>query len=371
MTQHPIAIDGRGAFFYRGTGIGTYTWQLLSHLPKEIPDLKIFLPGEEYQNFSFGKDTPSPFLSTKDLWRQHFLPEALKKEGAALYHVPQNGIGLPGKKRCKETVTIHDLIPYLFPETVGRGYLKEYLAEMPSILERSDGIITVSDCSKEDILRIFQYPEEKIQVIHEAPEPIYYPLPPEETKAFLEEHYGLHCDYILYVGGFGIRKNIKALINAFYLLKKETNLKLRLVLPGKRNRDFDALDQLAEALGLKDDIIFPDYVPVEDLPYFYNGAMMTVYPSFYEGFGLPPLESMACGTPVIAAKTSSLPEILGDAALWCNPFDATDIAARIHQLYDSPTLRRHLVQKGTKKAAAYSWQKAAEETAAFFRRILG
>ena len=370
MTQHSIAMDGRGAFLYRGTGIGTYTWQLLSHLTKEIPDLKIFLPGEEYHHFSFtGETAVSPFPH-HDLWRQVFLPKALQKNHTELYHVPQNGIGLPSKKICKETVTIHDLIPYLFPETVGRGYLKEYLSEMPSVLERSDGIITVSQCSKEDILRLFHYPEEKISVIYEAPEPIYRPLPPGETKAFLEKNYGISDDYILYVGGFGIRKNIKALINAFYLLKKEDHLPLRLVLPGKRNRDFDAMDQLAEALGLKDEIIFPDYVPVEDLPWFYNGAMMMVYPSFYEGFGLPPLEAMACGTPVIAAKTSSLPEILGSAALWCNPFDTTDIAGQMHRLYVSPTLRSHLSQKGKEKAASYTWQKAAVETADFFQKIL-
>ena len=370
MTQHPIAVDGRGAFLYRGTGIGTYTWQLLSHLPQEIPDLKIFLPGEEYRGLRIGGETAAQSFAQKDLWRQVFLPQALQQNRIALYHVPQNGLGLPEKKYCKETVTIHDLIPYLFPETVGKGYLKEYLSEMPSVMERSDGIITVSQCSKRDILRIFHYPKERIEVIYEAPEPIYRPLPTEETRNFLEKKYGIRGDYILYVGGFGIRKNVKGLINAFYMLKREEDLPLRLVLPGRRNRDFDALDQLAEALGLKDEIIFPDHVPVEELPYFYNGATMMVYPSFYEGFGLPPLEAMACGTAVIAAKTSSLPEILGNAALWCDPFDAADMAEQIRRLYLSPTLRERLTKKGKEKAAACTWQKAAAETAAFFRKIL-
>ncbi|MBQ2763489.1 MAG: glycosyltransferase family 4 protein [Firmicutes bacterium] len=367
MNQNHIAIDGRGALFYRGTGIGTYTWQMLSHLPKEIPDLQIFLPGMEYQNFTFSAHSCT---EQKDLWRDDFLPKALAEKGIGLYHVPQNGIGLPCRKICKETVTIHDLIPYLYPETVGRGYLKEFLKEMPKIMERSDGIITVSECSAGDIRRIFDYPKEKIHVIHEAPEPIYRPIDKAEVKAFLSEKYGIYGDYILYVGGFGIRKNVKALINAFYLLKREEAFPLKLVLPGKRNRDHDGLDALVEALQIEKDVIFPDYVPVADLPYFYNGAAMMVYPSIYEGFGLPPLEAMACGTPVIAAKTSSLPEILGSAALWCNPFDTTDIAGQMHRLYVSPTLRSHLSQKGKEKAASYTWQKAAVETADFFRKIL-
>lgn len=370
LKPNTIAIDGRGAFFYRGTGIGTYTWQLLSRLPGEIPDLEIFLPGQEYQTMQITADDVS-LDPRADLWRQWFLPRAIKEKAVGLYHVPQNGLGLPAEKRCKETVTIHDLIPYRFPETVGRGYLKEFLTEMPRVLERSDGVITVSQCSKRDITAIFNYPEDRIRVIHEAPEPIYRPINGKMTKAFLAEKYGVYGDYILYIGGFGIRKNVKALINAFYLLKKEEHLPLQLVLPGKRNRDFDALDQLAAALGLEEDIIFPDYVPVNDLPYFYNGAMMMVYPSFYEGFGLPPLEAMACGTPVIAAKTSSLPEILGDAVVWCNPLDATDIAANIHRLYVSSALRRRLSQRGTEKAASYSWQKTAKETADFLKSICG
>lgn len=360
LNQNHIAIDGRGALFYRGTGIGTYTWQLLSHLPREIPDLQIFLPGMEYKNFTFSADQCS---EQKDIWREDFLPKILNEKGIDLYHVPQNGIGLPCRKVCKETVTIHDLIPYLYPETVGRGYLREFLKEMPRIMERSDGIITVSECSAQDIRRIFGYPKEKIHVIHEAPEPIYQPIKKEKTEEFLSEKYGIYGDYILYVGGFGIRKNVKALINAFYLLKKEEAFPLKLVLPGKRNRDHDGLDALAEALQIQDDVIFPDYVPVADLPYFYNGATMMIYPSIYEGFGLPPLEAMACGTPVIAARTSSLPEILGNSVLWFDPFDTANLAEQIHRLWSSETLRSRIAKLGKEKAASYTWQKTAKETA--------
>ncbi|MBR5328644.1 MAG: glycosyltransferase family 4 protein [Firmicutes bacterium] len=366
MKQKNIAIDGRGALLYRGTGIGTYTWQLLAHLSDEIKDLNIILPGMEYDGFCF---STAQWDEQKDILRDDFLPNYIKENHIDLYHVPQNGIGLPNKKICKETVTIHDLIPYLYPETVGRGYLRDFLREMPQIMERSDAVITVSECSARDICRIFHYPKAKIHVIHEAPEPIYRPMDKEKVATFLQQKYGICGNYILYVGGFGIRKNVKALINAFYLLRQEENIPLKLVLPGKRSRDFDALDQLTEALQIKDDVIFTDYVPVSDLPYFYNGALMMVYPSIYEGFGLPPLEAMACTTPVIAAKTSSLPEILGNNVLWFDPFDTVELAEQIRRLWVSETLRKRMAKMGKEKADSYSWQETAKQTAKVFRSI--
>lgn len=366
LKNNNIAIDGRGAIFYRGTGIGTYTHQLLRNLQKEIPRLKICLPGEEYKDLSFLSEDHN---ETADIWREEYLPKMLRKQQIDLYHVPQNGIGLPCRKFCKESVTIHDLIPYIFPETVGRGYLKEFLKEMPRIMERADAVITVSECSANDIRKIFDYPKEKIHIIKEAPEPIYRPIPQKTVKAYLSKNYGIIDDYILYVGGFGIRKNVRSLITAFYLLKKEENIPLKLVLPGKRNRDADALDLLIDALKLQDEVIFPDHIPVKDLPYFYNGAKMMVYPSIYEGFGLPPLEAMACGTPVIAAKTSSLPEILGDGAAWFQPFDTTELAKQIHRMENSESLRRRYAHLGKSMVEKYSWEKTAKETAAIFSKI--
>lgn len=368
-TPH-IAIDGRGALLYRGTGIGTYTWQLLAHLPQYIPQLEIFLPGQEYIGFPFAAEDVSSRGEQKDIWRREFLPGIIKEKEIQLYHVPQNGIGLPEKKCCKETVTIHDLIPYLFPETVGRGYLKEFLKEMPKIMERSDEIITVSECSKKDIQRLFHYPEEHIHVIYEAPEPIYRPLNKNETRAFLKKHYGIDKEYILYVGGFGLRKNVKALINAYYLLKKEENIPHALVLPGKRNHDFDALDSLTEALQISDSVIFTDKIPTGELPYFYNGATVMVYPSLYEGFGLPPLEAMACGTPVVAAKTSSLPEVLGDSPLWFNPLNSTDLASQLYTLLSEKEHRHQRIEKGKKQASLYQWEKTAKCTEKVFRNCL-
>ena len=141
-------------------------------------------------------------------------------------------------------------------------------------------------------------------------------------------------------------------------------------MPGKRNHDFDALDSLTEALQISDSVIFTDKVPTADLPYFYNGAAVMVYPSLYEGFGLPPLEAMACGTPVIAAKTSSLPEVLADNVLWFDPFDSTDLASQLYALLTKKELRQLLGAKGQKRTAQFQWKKAAAQTEKVFLSCL-
>ncbi len=364
------AIDGRGAILYRGTGIGTYTWQLVSHMCRVDPAVRIFWPGEEYRNFRVDDPDALDFLERGgDLWRESFLPRTLKAEGIDIFHVPQNGIGLPAAKPCKLLVTIHDLIPYIFPETVGKGYLREFIQAMPEIMERTDGIITVSQCSKRDIMRIFQYPCDRIDVVYEAPEPLYRPMAKEKARCFLKETYGIDGPYLLYIGGFSMRKNVKGLINAFALLKKEENFPYLLVLPGKRHREFDQLDSLIEALGVEDSVCFPGYIPGRDLPFFYGGAELMVYPSFYEGFGLPPLEAMAMGIPVLAANTSSLPEVLGDAAAYFNPYVSHSLAERIAFLIDHEETRQNMSGRSLAKAAEYGWDKTAQRTYDVYRRI--
>lgn len=363
-----LGIDGRGAIWYRGTGIGTYTWRLLSALEKE-KNCKIFLPGMELAHLHFSDNTVLEIDDSEKYWKENFLPKAITEEDIGLYHVLQNGLGLPAKKQCKETVTIHDMIPYMFPETVGRGYLKAFLKEMPKVMMESDGIIAVSESSKKDILSIFDYPADNIHVIGEAPEPIYRPMDKQKTAEILKEKYGIVNDYILYVGGFGLRKNVKSLLLGYYLLKKEENISWHLVLPGKRSGEFERLDAMVEALELKDFVHFCGYVPVTDLPWFYNGASVMVYPSLYEGFGLPPLEAMATGCPVVAAKASSLPEVLGDAPIYFDPLNSVALAEALWSIYSNPENRKNYSEHSLAQAKKFSWEKTVEETKNFFQTI--
>lgn len=287
-----------------------------------------------------------------------------------IYHVPQNGLGLPKTKECRQVVTIHDLIPYVYPETVGKGYLKTFLTEMPRVMEQSDRIITVSNWSKKDIAEIFNYPKEKIDVIYEAAEPIYQPLDKLQCSNFLMEKYNLPSQYILYLGGFSPRKNVKSLIAAFAKMRREIEEPLLLVLPGKRQKEQDYLDALIGAHNLDDQVIFPGFVPVQDLPYFYNGAELFVYPSYYEGFGLPPLEAMACGTPTLVARASSIPEVVEDGAQYFNPYDSFELAQAIFDLLTDEEKLAELGRKGLKQAAKFSWEKTVNETVKVYQKIL-
>ena len=369
-----VGIDARGAIWYRGTGIGTYTYQLLYHLKKrdDRENYRPFWPGEEYVHLDItDKEEFHKIETSNEYWEEFFLPKKLVEEKIDIYHVPQNGIGLPKTKKCRQVVTVHDLIPYVYPETVGKGYLKTFLTEMPRIMEQSDRIITVSHWSKRDIIRIFGFPEDKIDVIFEAPEPIYQPLDKEMCRRLLAQHYQIKDDYILYVGGFSPRKNLKALISAFAKIKGEVKKPVYLVLPGRRQKEQDYIDALISALDLDDLIVFPGFVPVSHLPYFYSAAKIFVYPSYYEGFGLPPLEAMACGTPVLAARASSIPEVAEEGALLFDPYDHLELAQNMVSLLTDPEQARELGRKGLIHAAKFSWAKTACETVSVYDKMMG
>lgn len=376
MAAVKIGIDARAAIWYRGTGIGTYTYQLLRSLyllQQNQFSWRFFWPGDEYRDLDIASDAIfNSIEKNKDkFWEEIHIPACISNEKIDLYHVPQNGIGLPKAEQCPLVVTIHDLIPYIYPETVGKGYLKVFLQEMPGIVERAAHIITVSECSKQDLIRILKVPSDKITVTYEAPEPIYQPMPEAEARAFVKDHYGIFDRYILYIGGFSPRKNVKGLINAFKEIRHEVGFPLKLVLVGKQVREYGDLVVLIEALGLQEDVIWTGFAPVEDLPYFYSAAEIFVYPSFYEGFGLPPLEAMACATPTIVASSSSIPEVVAEGAELFNPFDSMELAEKLYLLLTDTEKRRQLGQKGLERARQFSWQKTAIETLEVYRKVLG
>ena len=368
-----IGLDARGAIWYRGTGIGTYTYQLVKnlHAIDKENEYRWFWPGDEFKNLDPTVDEVFNSIErSKDkFWEEVHIPMSVEQEKIDLFHVPQNGIGLPTKKGCLNVVTIHDLIPYIYPETVGKGYLKIFLSEMPRIIEQSDLIITVSEHSKRDIQRIFQVPEERIAVTYEAPESVYRPIDKGEARSFVEKTYGIDSRYVLYIGGFSPRKNVRGLINAFYELQNSIPKDVKLVLVGKEARDFDETSMLVEAMRLQDRVVFTGFAPVLELPYLYAGADLFVYPSFYEGFGLPPLEAMACGTPVITANNSSIPEVTGDAAVLINPHDMYDLAGAMEKVLNNPELGEGMRAAGMKQAANFTWRKCAEETLAAYQKL--
>lgn len=372
MKNGKIALDARGAILYRGTGIGTYTYQLALHLRRLLgEEVAFFLPGQEYARLDFTDTARCARIQENPHYcEEEFLPDWLREQRIALYHVPQNGIGLPLAAPCRTVVTIHDLIPYVYPESVGRGYRKTFLRDMPAIMAKSDGIIAVSDHTKADILRFFDYPEERIAVIYEAAEPIYAPTSSECCEEVLRRQYGIDGPYLLYVGGFGGRKNLPGLLTAFARAQSEWQTPYLLVCPGRSGRELSMLEELAISLGIEKRVIFPGFVPGNLLPYFYGGASALVYPSLYEGFGLPILEAMACGCPVLTADNSSLRETGGDAARYFNALDTDSITKTLVETMNDLRLRRRMEREGLWWSARFDWQKNAEATLAFYEKIL-
>lgn len=366
-----IAIDARSVSHHRGTGLGTYAYQLIRHINMAGVKLRLFWPGEQYNKLKIENEEDFRIMEQyqDNYWQEVYLPEALLRDNISLFHVPQNGIGLPRSKVCKYIVTIHDLIPYVYPEMTGKNYLKKFYSEMPFIMENTDHIITVSEWSKKDIIRIFGIPEERITVIYEAAEPQYVPIPKAITKTYLREKYSLNKPYILYIGGFSPRKNLSGLINAF--VQVATNdPDVTLCLPGKRDKEQDVTISLIEAFGLSKRVNLLGFVPNRDLPYLYSGAELFVYPSFYEGFGLPPLEAMACGIPVLSSNASCLPEIVGKDGMYFNPHNTLEIAEKILLVLGDQELRHKLVRRGQRHIRSFSWQKTAEETISLYNKLL-
>lgn len=362
-----IGIDARAAVWYRGTGIGTYTYQLIYNINfyDKINNYLLFFPNKDIKGISPGENINVKLISEDrrdNFWEEVDIPNILTNKEIDTYLVPQNGIGLPKDKNCPFAITLHDVIPYRMPETVGPQYLDLFTKEVPSIMERCDSIITVSNFSKMDIHKEFSYPLDKIHVTHLAAEDIYYPRNKEICREHIKKHYNIEKDFLLYIGGFSPRKNILGLIEAYSCLPDKIRQNLNLVIVGKKGRSYYTYRDRVYELGLKGQVIFPGYVPVNELPLFYNACKLFCYPSFYEGFGLPPLEAMACGAPVISSNLTSMPEILQDAAIYTDPHNSKDIKEKILSLLEDPTLRNEISFKGLIHSANYSWKKTALET---------
>jgi glycosyltransferase involved in cell wall biosynthesis len=370
-----IGIDGRAAKWYRGTGLGTYTYQLINYLNKidDMNDYLVFMPENCKQDIYFKNNFKLNNIDeckNNSFWDEVNVPNTLKDMNIELYHVPQNGVGLPEDKKCHFIITLHDIIPYMMPETVGDRYLKIFSEHMPDIVSRCDGIITVSNYSKNDIIEFFGFPKDKIYVTHLASEDIYKPLNKHMSKLITQKKYFIDGDFILYVGGFSPRKNIIGLIESFSKLLSIYKKDIKLVIAGKKGLSYDTYKTRAEELSILDKVVFPGFISIEHLPYVYNASKLFVYPSFYEGFGLPPIEAMACGIPVIASNTTSIPEVLGNSALLVNPNDIDKLCYSMFRVLIDRDLSEKLTLSGIVKASELSWSKTAKQTMLAYSKVL-
>lgn len=370
-----LGIDGRVITWHIGSGLATYTNNLLENLNRlqQLKNIFLFYPYKDRADCFDINEIPGSLLIGErrlDFWRNVYDLKWDTDYPIDVFHNTVNGIGLPTAVKGAKVITLHDLIPYIMPETVDMPHLKYTLKNTPYIIEEASHIITVSHHSKSDIRKYFGVEEERITVTYLAADPIFKPLNRDNAKRVIFNKYGVDKKYVLYLGGFSQRKNIARLIKAFKKVILEKEEVLNLLILGEHSRSYKALWKLTEELDLCDYVKFLNFVPTADLPYFYNGAEVFVYPSLYEGFGLPPLEAMQCGTPVVTSNVSSIPEIVGDACLLANPYSVDNMAEHIIKLLSDADEWHRYSLMGIEKAKEYSWQKTAAETLEVYKKCI-
>lgn len=301
------------------------------------------------------------------LWLQAGLPLKLRQLQAEVFHAPAM-IG-PFWQPCPTVFTIHDLAILEFPHTIDPLWRSYVSVNLRLALTRAKAIITISDSTRQDVIRHFSVRPDLVRVVHHGCDPRFRPQVKGELRASTAARLGLPDSFILYVGTLEPRKNVPRLLRAFRTLKSERGVPHKLVIVGERGWLYDDIFQELEDLGLKEEVAFTGYVDLDDLPVIYGLSDMLVYPSLYEGFGLPPLEAMACGCPVVTSAVSSLPEVVGEAALCVDPYDVRAIKEAMETILFHPDRRAELVDRGLERAKLFSWQRAASETLEVYSAI--
>ena len=293
------------------------------------------------------------------------LPRLLAQTKPDVFHAQYV---LPPFIKMKTVLAIHDLAHEHFPEFFHpvEAFRMKTLVRWSA--KRASHIMTISEFSGADIARRFDIPREKITVAHLAASPDFHPRDKAQSQEHLARRYGLTFPFSLYVGRIQARKNLPRLVEAYARLRKQ-GLDARLVMVGKRDwQSGQLLDKIKE-LGLEDCVIFPGFVPFEDLPLFYNGAEVFVFPSFFEGFGLPVVESMASGVPTITSFGSSLEEVAGDGALLIDPSDTDSITAALGKVLGDPALQKDLAARGLERSKQFTAGNLAEKALGVYRSL--
>jgi glycosyltransferase involved in cell wall biosynthesis len=366
-----IAIDARKL---RDFGIGTYVRNLLRHLARldrtteyTVLCREIDSPFVETLGANF-RTTPesSPAYSIRE---QLTVPLDLRRARVDLFHAPH--YVLPPLTPCKSVVTIHDCIhlrfPQYLPSRIGYAYARTSLWVA---IRRSSRILTVSEASKRDILQYFRVAEKKIDVIHNAIDERFHEPPPEEEVERVRQRYQLDGPFVLYAGNIKPHKNLERLIEAFHTLRKHGFEEVKLLIIGDEVSKYATLRRAVHRHKLHKHVRFFGFVPDQTLAVLYRLAGVFVFPSLYEGFGLPPLEAMASGTPVITSNVSSLPEVVGDAALLIDPYDPDALADAMRRVLTDSALREDLRQRGFARAREFSWERSVRRVREIYDEVL-
>jgi len=363
-----IGIDARIVHYARG-GIRNYVLHLLEALvPLDVDTHYYVLHSRKERN----PPPLEPNFHPVACWtpshhrlERRALGLEVARLGLDLLHSPDFIPPAFGYRRS--VITIHDLNFLYYPQFLTAESHRYYNQQIEWAVRRADHILADSHATKSDLTSLLKVPPEKITVVHLAAGPAFRPLPEVEARR-IGAQYGLEPGYVLFVGTLEPRKNLPGLLQSYHLLLNEEVTTAPLVLVGGKGWLYDEVFERVEVLGLAGRVRFLHDVSDADLVGLYNGASVLAMPSFYEGFGLPALEAMACGTPVVVAERASLPEVVGEAGLLVNPDDPDDVAGALARVLTDEPLQARMRGLGLAQAARFTWEEAARKTLAVYRK---
>lgn len=357
-----------GGASYRSAGIHQYIHNLLKHLPEAAPefDFTIFV-GAGQLELSRARIQHSRWPTQRPLvrivWEQLVQPLVLARLRPDLLH--SLAFASPLLNPTPAVVTVYDLSFRLFPENFPATQRLYLSALTTHSCRRARRVIAISESTKRDVSRLLNVSVDRVDVAYPGVEPRFRPLPRAEVEAF-RQRAGLPERFILYLGTLEPRKNLSSLVASFANLQSKIS-NLKLILAGAKGWHYAGLFAQVESLGLTDRVHFPGYVPAEELPLWYNAAAVFAYPSTFEGFGMPVLEALACGRPVVTTNVSSLPEAAGEAALLVPPGDVAALTEALRRALNDDGA---LAARGPAHAARFTWRSTAQATAAGYRKAL-
>ena len=366
-----IALDARLVYYRRESGIGQYILHLAASLPRLDPSLRFTV-------FHSRKDRVTmpnaPNARRADLWtpshhrlEQIALPIELGRIRLDLLHSPD--FIPPFRGRFRRVITVHDLTFLRYPHFLTAEGRRYYNSQIVRAVQAADHILADSHATKADLMDLLEVSADKVTVVWLAAHARFKPITDAETRRQLKLM-GAPSSYLLFVGTFEPRKNVAGLLSAYRALVDRNTNAPPLVISGRSGWLFEETLAQVDRLRLRERITFLDTPSDSDLVALYNGASMVVLPSYYEGFGLPVLEAMACGTPVVISNRGSLPEIAGDVAVVVDPDDPDGLASAMDRILNDPDLQSRMRSKGPARASEFSWDRCARETLQVYRRVL-
>ena len=362
-----IAINTKALLPGKMEGYGYYIEEIFSRIALDHPEHQFYFLFDRpfNQGFIYAANIHPVIIKPQarfplawDIWYNWMLPAFLRKIKADVFVSPDGFCSL--RTKVPQCLVVHDLAFLHHPEFISKSHLNYYQKNTGRFLKKSKVIATVSEYSKQDIVEQYKIDPAKIHVTYNAPSSLFQQLPYEE-KELVKAKYSAGCEYFIYTGSIHPRKNPINLLKAFSRFKKRQQSNMKLVFAGRLAWKTDEFTKLLSTFKFRNDVILTGYLEKNELAKLVASAYALVYPSFFEGFGVPPLEALQCGVPAIVSNNSAMPEVGGDAYLYIDPENPDDIAEKLMLIYKDEALRSRLIENGEKRLQLFSWNESAKK----------